>query len=120
MILPNNRFLTQLSYIALAVYFANSRGPVGHDVLEPEDALSGEVVEEDDVDRPLPRLVVRHQRELDAAKVARQHHRLNEVRGVNCTTYYITFHITDSLHSPLSPSLHCQKQSTKLLQFQFS
>ena len=54
----------------------NSRGPVGHDVSELEDSVSGEVVEEDDVDGPLARLVVDHERELDAAEVSGEHHRL--------------------------------------------
>ena len=54
----------------------NSRGSVGHDVVNVEDAVSGEVVEEDDVDGPLARLVVDHEGELDAAEVPGKHNRL--------------------------------------------
>ena len=64
-------------YMAIALLLPpNSRGPVGHDVSELEDSVSGEVVEEDDVDGPLARLVVDHERELDAAEVSGEHHRL--------------------------------------------
>ena len=51
----------------------HSRVPVGHDVAELEDALPGNVIEEDDVDGALAGVVVDHAREGHAAKVAGEH-----------------------------------------------
>ena len=52
-----------------------------------EDALSGEVVEEDDVDGALARLVVDHVGELYAAKVSGEHHGLNEGDELHSTDH---------------------------------
>ena len=46
--------------------------------------MSGEVVEEDDVDGPLARLVVDHEGELDAAEVPGEHNRLrSKLKGTD-------------------------------------
>ena len=80
----------------------NSRGSVGHDVSELEDSVSGEVVEEDDVDGTLARLVVDHERELDAAEVSGEHHRLK---------WHISLLLSEHLHTTISPYHHNSSMS---------